>query len=416
MQVTCGSLAKRNWRSKCPGDRVPARVRPTGAAAPGTQMTRADQIDDSAEPREVVRFSDALAAEVLAFQFDAYPSRRADWVEARWRWMFIESAARLGVAPMVWLCRDHFGVVAQRGAIAVKLHTSAGELLTGWCVDTVVLERLRGQSIGSLIVARATADLPVSLSLGQTAQVRALQDRHGWQPVATMRCWLLVLDPRHAFCGRLSRGRAFIIAGLFWSWQRMLRWWRRLAIAKHRFKVSEIENFGAEHDRLWERVRAQYQCAVVRDRSYLQWKYVAQPGSEFRRLHVSDGNEVRGLCVWILHDSDTHHAYRRAWIIDMIVDHTDSAAVHVLLDAVTADAARAGAAVLEFDVLGHGLLPHLRRCGWIRGAKTRQLRVCTQGATEDLASVLRSAESWYATRGDSDGDHPWWTPAGRRQG
>jgi hypothetical protein len=93
------------------------------------------------KPRGLVPFTEALAEEIFAFQREVYPARRAEWIEPRWRWMFQGSAARLGVQPMVWLYRGNGGVLAHQGAIAVRLHTRAGDCVTGWFVETMVLGR-----------------------------------------------------------------------------------------------------------------------------------------------------------------------------------------------------------------------------------------------------------------------------------
>lgn len=375
-------------------------------------MTCAASPDSHDQKRQVIRYGEALASDVFAFQRLAYPDRRADWIEPRWRWMFLDSAARVGVEPLVWLCRADAAVIGQRAAIAVMLHTRAGQFVTGWMVDTTVLGQFRGQSLGGALVARATADLPLSLSLGQTEQIRRLQSRCGWRDVATMDSWLLVLNARRAFRGRLRNALArFVVAGAGWAWQRARG---RLRTARtRRLSSRPIETFDVSHDQLWDRVCSQYGCAVVRDASYLNWKYVAQPGQSFKRLEVRDGGVVRGLCVWNIHEPDTGRAYRRGWILDLVVDHSDDEAVAALLDAVTHAAVEAEVDVLEFDLLGRGLRPHLRRYGFVRTSRTRHLRVSTGPAHEQVAAVIRSADEWYATRGDSDGDHPWRTSTGR---
>lgn len=383
---------------------------------PDDRSPSAERAPASGDPRrEVIRFDARLAPEVFAFQQSAYPHRRRDWIEPRWRWMFLDSAARVGVEPLVWLCRDETGVVGQRAAIAVRLHTRAGTLPTGWLVDTAVLPHRRGQAIGKTLVARATRDLPVSLSLGQTEQMRALQSRHGWQHVATMDSWLVVLNVRRAFRGRVRLAAMRVaIASAGWLWWRLCSRIGSRDERVRRLVPRSVEVFDDAHDRLWTRVRDRFGCAVERDASYLNWKYVAQPGQSFRRVEVRDGDEVRGVCVWSVHEPDGRHAYRRGWILDLVVDPTDDVAIAALLRAVCASAVAAGVDLLECDLLGRHLAQRLRRHGFVRGAQTRHLRVSTAGADAAVAALMRSPEAWYATRGDSDGDHPWWTPAGRQ--
>lgn len=375
-------------------------------------------IEGSEQPvqskRGLVPFSESLARELFAFQEMAYPDRRVDWLEPRWRWMFLDSAARLGVAPMVWLYRGRTGIVAHQGAIPVVLYTAAGERVTGWFVETMVLQEARGKAVGPMLVAKAREDLPVNLSLGQTEQMRKMQYQLGWRHVGVMDSWLLVLKASNAFRGRVASSilRAGV-AATGWGWQRLLRVLPSGAGRSRTFEAVPIEQFGADHDRLWGDVKSQYGCAVARDASYLNWKYVAQPGQHFQRLELREAGKVVGVCVWTTHAPDRTHYYRRCSVVDFVASHVDRVAIRALLNAVAAKTAQEGADVLEFDLMGKDLIPHLRRCGFIRGAPTRHLLV-SDGGSDHAAALLATPGAWYLTRGDSDGDHPWRSAAGRR--
>ncbi|WP_396623720.1 hypothetical protein [Luteitalea sp.] len=360
----------------------------------------------------ILAYDASLHAEALAFQPQAYPRRRRAWLASRWDWMFLGSASRLHERPAVWFHRTDAGMFGQRGAMLVRLRCGHDSLIAGWLVDTVVLPDVRGRGVGGALVARATRDLPVGLSLGQTGQIRTLQDRCGWQPVASMRSWSLVIDPQTAFRGRLRQ--EVVRAGVAWGaslWTHVCGLWARPASA---FTSCPVDRFGPAHDALWSAVEAQHACAVVRDASYLNWKYVEQPGVEPRRLEIVDARgDVRGVCVWTRLPPERSHAYARGWILDMVVPWSDPGAVRALLAAVIGDARAQSVAVLEFDVLSPPLERVLLRSGWLRGGLTRHLRVSAPGVAADVRARLLSTDGWFLTRGDSDGDHPWATEAGR---
>ena len=222
-----------------------------------------DEASESGTNGGVVRYDERLRDSVAAFQRLAYPLRRRSLIAPRWNWMFLVSAARLGERPAVWVYRDSAGVHAQRGAILVRLQCGPEEIVAGWLVDTVVLPHRRGRGIGDMIVAEATHALPVGLSLGQTGHIRALQDRHGWQPVASMRSWLLVVRPAQAFRGRVPN--EVLRAGA----ARAARAWRLgcevLLARTPSGDVRVVDRFDEGHDRLWDRVRQRFGCLVVRD-------------------------------------------------------------------------------------------------------------------------------------------------------
>ena len=106
--------------------------------------------------------------EIFAFQQNEYPERNPDHVGPNWRWMFLESATRLGLEPSVWLYRKNNSIVAHQGAIPVLLHIDHEELSTGWFVETMAATSVRGSAIGPMLIKRALEDMPLNLSLGQT--------------------------------------------------------------------------------------------------------------------------------------------------------------------------------------------------------------------------------------------------------
>jgi hypothetical protein len=368
-------------------------------AAPSTPASAASEV------RGLVRFTEPLAAEVFAFQREAYPARRPDWIEPRWRWMFQQSAARLGVEPMVWLYRGREGVQAHQGAIAVRLHTSAGECVTGWFVETMVLEKVRGKAVGPMLVAKARQDLPFNLSLGQTSQMRELQFRLGWVEVAPLETLVFVVNGRPVLASKVPPIAA-APAGMALTMQQRWRHWkgRRRPGA---YTVREIARFGTAHDRLWDRVKSDYAVAVVRDASYLNWKYVEQPGQEFLRLEVVRGGEVSAVAVIAVQEPAGPYAYRRARLTEVVVPATDEDLVWTLFEAVRHTSRERGADLIVFDVINESLVRQAIRFGFVRRDPTRVLLVSVGDQSTEAEQLTRQAANWLITRGDSDIDRPW---------
>lgn len=355
--------------------------------------------------RGLVRFSEAIAPEIFAFQREAFPRRRADWIEPRWRWMFQASAARLGVEPMVWVYRSNGRVVAHQGAIAVRLRTPVGEHVTGWFVETMALEEVRGKAIGPMVVAKALQDLPFNLSLGQTEQMRELQYRLGWKHVAALERLMFVLHGRALLSGKIPRLVA-PLAGTVLTLQQRLRHWRG-RIASGTLNVREIPRFTAAHDRLWQEVEGHFTVAVVRDASYLNWKYVDQPGQSFVRLELSDGRHVRGVAVISISEPTAKYTYRRAWLNDLVVASDDAEAIWATLEAVRQASLRLGADLIVFDIISEPLLRAALAFGFARRTPVRQLLVAPGDPPTDAGRLALDGSKWFVTRGDSDVDRPW---------
>ena len=341
--------------------------------------------------------------EVVAFQKAAWPRRRADWVLPRWRWMSVDSARRLGVDPRIWLYRDAGQVVGYTGAIPVRVKIGPEVRNSAWLVDTMVLEAYRSKAVGSRIMVQAHEDLPFALSLGQTAEMREVQLRLGWRRVAALEVAQLLIRPENVLKGKLPWPAA-VAAGLGLRASSAVR---DLLRERTRSEVREVSRFDDRHDRLWASASSSMPCAVVRDASYLNWKYVDQPGQEFLRLEIVEAGEVKGIAVLSFREPDDVYQYRRAFLVDLVAPLGDESRLAQLLEAASAAAAERGADALTCLHIGAPLTKALRQHGFRLREPERYLLVDPGDLEPRTLDTVLSADSWFVTHGDSDIDRPW---------
>jgi hypothetical protein len=317
--------------------------------------------------------------------------------------MFVESATRLGIAPQVWLRRDGGSIVGHNGAIPVLVKVGRQERLSAWLVDTMVLEEYRSQAVGARLMVEAHEDLPFALSLGQTDQMRAIQLRLGWEQVAPLQTAQLLIRPERVLKGKLPGAAAFAAGLGLRAGSAMRDVWRPRPAGD----VREIARFGDAHDALWERMSKDLTCAVRRDASYMNWKYVDQPGQDFLRLELSNGDGLRGSVVCMFREPDDAYKYRRAFVVDLVAPLSDERAVGDLIQvAVNAASERGADAVLCLHI-NPRLTSALRGAGFRMRQPSRFLLVRPGPLEGDQRDDLLNASGWYVTQGDSDIDRPW---------
>jgi hypothetical protein len=317
--------------------------------------------------------------------------------------MFLESARRLGIDPRLWLYRAGGTVVGYTGAIPVRVKLGTDERESAWLVDTMVLEAYRQQAVGSQIIVRAHEDLPFALSLGQTAEMREVQVRLGWKRVAPLEIAQLLIRPENVLRGKLPWPAA-VAAG--WG-MRASSAVRDLLRERPRAEIRAVGRFDRRHDRLWESAAATITCSVVRDASYLNWKYVDQPGQAFVRLEMVEGASVTGVAVLMFREPDDIYRYRRAFLVDLVVPLTEQHRLAQLIEAAAGAAAAGQADALLCLHVGRPLTQALRAHGFIVRAPERYLLVDPGGLDETALTQALSADSWFVTQGDSDIDRPW---------
>ncbi len=375
-----------------------------GASAVGTTRESAVAVATSESRTGIEGYSRCSEPEVFEFQKVAFPDRRPELIPERWRWMFVRSAERLGVDPRVWLYREENQLAAQMGAIPVRLKVGGDSLDTAWLVDTMVLQRYRHTAVGARLMVQAHDDVPFALSLGQTSEMRAIQFRLGWSEVAPLQVSQLLLRPERVLKGKLSAPAVWPAALGLRAWSSIRE--RGRGRVHGQAAVREIASFDTRHDALWDRVSRDLTCAVVRDASYLNWKYVDQPDQSFVRLELTERNALLGSAVLMIREPDAAYAYRRAFLVDLVAPMTREGVLDALLQGVSDTAARHEADALLCLHIGEPLTRALKRNGFHQRKPTRFLLVDAGGLSQDQRDRVLDADSWFVTQGDSDIDRP----------
>jgi len=60
-----------------------------------------------------------------------------------------------------------------------------------------------------------------------------------------------------------------------------------------------LTRFDSRFDRFWQRIRDDYPIMLVRDATYLNWRYVDAPGVTYERLALEEttSGEIEGFAV-----------------------------------------------------------------------------------------------------------------------
>ncbi len=93
-----------------------------------------------------------------------------------------------------------------------------------------------------------------------------------------------------------------------------------------------------DHDELWDRSRRHFPVAAVRDRAFLQWRWVACPGGDFRFLSARRRGRLAAVAVY----SPTYTEPDCAALADLLWDGRDPAALAACVGRAAALARQSG--------------------------------------------------------------------------
>ncbi|MBK7977080.1 MAG: GNAT family N-acetyltransferase [Deltaproteobacteria bacterium] len=182
----------------------------------------------------------------------------------------------------------------------------------------------------------------------------------------------------------------------------------RLAIARARRRgvvLERVESFGPELDGLWRRVRRLHPNMTLRDRDYLNWRYVDCPLAPYVIFVARIDDDVVGYAASRVFDSKR---MRKAVIVDLLADGDDPVITRALV-ARSMQQFRAERVNLAYAIAPcQSLLPVLESMGfvarWDDAGGTRfvmgRVNVAGTAAQADFFDDRR----WFVSFGDADYD------------
>ena len=163
--------------------------------------------------------------------------------------------------------------------------------------------------------------------------------------------------------------------------------------------VEEIHTAGSELDLLWERLEKHYDNCVVRDRQYVEWRFLTALPIPYKVLLSRREGQLTGYVAYRPSGPrDTANGY----IADLLTAPDDMASAHALLGAALTDMWEAGAGVALVTAVPESALYALLRSAGAMPVKA--------GFHYDIipldpslnASNIANPQTWLASGSDSD--------------
>ena len=183
-----------------------------------------------------------------------------------------------------------------------------------------------------------------------------------------------------------------------------LRWRSRRGQPNSNYRFAIIERFGEEHDALWQRMAATSRCCVVRDASYLNWKYIDRPSRKFTCIEMRSAERLLGVAITMTADPNPTYNYQRGYLVDLVVPLDRSAYIIGLIDECIRVVKQQGAQTVTCHVANIIVEGVLQDLGFSAREPRHHLLVAIGPDSKGVSDILLRKDSWFVTLGDSDAD------------
>jgi hypothetical protein len=166
--------------------------------------------------------------------------------------------------------------------------------------------------------------------------------------------------------------------------------------------VVQIESFDDVIDRLWQRASRDYPVMAVRDRRYLNWRFVARPDATYTMLTAVNGSETIGYLIFRVREDGGQPI---GYLVDYLVENRSAAVFSLLLrhaedkllrDRVKAIVCNVASPPYRGTLIRHGYFPVL--------LDTRGYLSAAANSFDPKLRVFTDLRRWFVTMGDGDLD------------
>ena len=296
-----------------------------------------------------------------------------------WEWEYLSSTAALGgeFDPVIVVVGDK--VVGFNGVIPVRVYFDGKVQSAIWSCDFIVDPSLRGQGIGKMLKQELKKRYSLIATSGVSEQASRLHFSIMSDYSESIRIYRKIIRP-DSFKSRLLYAFQFT-SSIVQLWSPLPQLYK-LAEEKALPDVKEL-------DALWLVSQPGYQRVVVRDGAYLVWRYQQHPLANYRYITARDDcDQLKGLLVFRVSDD-------RAYLVDYVGPANDLVLKTNLVRyfVITQENVKSIAATTSDSELARVFAAN----GFYR---TRAVHRFFVAARENR----NSADSWFITAGDSDGD------------
>ncbi len=327
------------------------------------------------------------------------PYDRQQWLRW-WHWIYRANPRGTGVICVA----EHDGrVVGHAAEVPLVMKIGGENVLVGLGIDAMTHPEYRRQGMYLAVVRtrralgeargiRATYAFPNKLSYpGQVNELGAFD-------IATMQKVVKPLSWRNAMLTQ-TRNRLLLAIGAVAGGLLSTTFFRTSKSPSLKgLKIAQVSHFDERIDGLWRRASSQYQVIVVRNREYLNWRYVAVPDTDYL-IYVAEQTEA---IVGYLVASRKQADHARIGVVLDVFTESEEIAQCLISEAITRCRQEKLDLLYGARMTGTPLARAFRRNGFLPLPFVKAIHITGRSVSPGVAEQLQDPKNWFLQIGDSD--------------
>jgi hypothetical protein len=338
------------------------------------------------------------AGAILSFA-NSFGQKTANVLDSVFEWKYLKSPLTADRGPVVHVLECDAEVVGFSGTVPARFKIEDDTMPGVWSTDTHVAPSHRTAT--GWFLHQVDANTPdIKLGIPNAAMYPIASATEAVIDLDRYENLKACLDLGGVLTSRGANALVALVSGLvFWPVPKAFDLYAGLR-TQRAVTVAQVPRFDETFDELWQLVSRDYPGIMVRDQSFLSWRFDRCPNRDYTRyLARRNGAPVGYMVAREIRWRGT----RRGRIVDYLVGRDDSAAFDALIRTVMSDF-RSRRVVSVTCAVSSSQTQHIRRLrqhGFLHAAPGARVVASCVSHGKKLAAI----KNWFFTSADADADY-----------
>jgi GNAT superfamily N-acetyltransferase len=323
---------------------------------------------------------------------------RTQWIEG-WKWLFVNNPAGNSI---IWLAEHNHKIVGEYPLVMIDMKVGNRLAKAGQIADTMTHPQYRRQGI-AFILGRESLSLleeqKAMLAFGfPTTEAYPLHMNSGWIDVCSIQTLIKPLNLKNMVKGYLTHDDQLI--NTFSKFGDLLI--KTIFRAKKPsvvdgLTISEIFHFDDRYNEFWERISKDYRIIAVRNKEYLNWRYIDAPNAKYT-IYVAERNEM--ICGYMVLENKYCRGLPIGRILDIAAPLDQQIVIQCLISKAIEHFERKEADAIFSNIISNRYLHSFLKNGFLPYPISKNRFIAYNASPNIPDGYLKNPKNWFIQLGD----------------
>lgn len=324
--------------------------------------------------------------------------KKKQWIKG-WQWMFINNPAG---SSIIWLAEHNGKLVGEYPLVMADMKVGDRLAKAGQIADTMTHPEYRRQGVAFTLGREVLSQLKEQkalLAFGfPTAEAYPLHMNSGWIDVCAIQTMIKPLNLKNMLKGYLTHDKLLI--DIFSKLGELLLktiFRARKPPVVDGLTIAKVSHFDDRCNDLWDRISKDYNIIVVRDKDYLNWRYIDVPNAKYT-IYVAEKNKK--IYGYMVIECKYHNGLIFGRILDIIAPLDQQVIVQCLISKAIEHFERKRVDAIFSSIISNRYRHSFLKNGFIPYPRSKSRFIAYNASPAISDGFLKNPKNWFIQLGD----------------